>query len=435
MYELYPPEVVVLQDVLDNPAMAAVYERLVGALPANTPVRVVRDENLIELAVEEDWAGRCQRMGMPPPEGDPILMIGRMRWDKGWPDLLERTKARFPQFSEYMLQKLYGYDAFLFANCCLEGEAVRMNPKFICRPAWRLHLTWGCPHKCFYCGCTGIMTAMANLDQYRRKLDELVHKNPWELCWLYDDDAEGLALEPEYGGMKMLAEYFAATPEQYLIVHTKSANVDFLENLDHRGRTIMTWSLTGKTQSTLMEPKTGSMEERIEAAAKVQAWGYTPRFKFKPIVPVANWREELAEMIALVFERTRPDNITLFPLAWMGYPDLLKLADTELLDPWALREAQQAAEEMKGRQEGPFPHHVRKAIYEFCLQEIRKYDAEVPVALSTETTEMWRDLGPKLGSNVADYVCGCGPQVTPGLRKLTVNPWQVAEPVAVEPEE
>lgn len=435
MYDLRPPEIVVLDDVLDDPAMAAVYERLRGALPAQTLTQIVTDDELAELAVAEDWLSRCHRMGMPPPEGNPLLVIGRMRWDTHWPELLARTKERLPQLPQYMLQKLYGYDAFLFANCCLEGEEIRPNPKFICRPAWRLHLTWGCPHKCFYCGCTGVMTAMANLDQYRRKLDELVRKNPWELCWLYDDDAEGLALEPEYGGMKMLAEYFATTPEAYLVVHTKSANVDFLEDLDHRGRTIMTWSLTPRTQSTLMEPVTGSMEQRIEAARKVQAWGYTPRFKFKPIVPVVNWREEVAEMIAMVFERTRPDNITLFPLAWMTHADLMQAADTDLLDPWALRESEKAAEEMKGHQEGPFPSHVRKAIYEFCLDEIRKYDKEVPVGLSTETTEMWRDLAPKLGMNAGDYVCGCGPQATPGLRKLPVNPWHVAKPVAVEPEE
>ena len=433
MYKLAPPQVVVLQDVLDDPAMSAVYERLVGALPPQTPVRVICDEEIVDLALGEDWNAQCQRMGMPPPAGDPLIFVGRMRWDEKWPALQEQIKQRVPDAPMAMFHKLYGYDAFSYANFCQDAET---NPgNFgMCRPAWRLHLTWGCPHKCFYCSCTGVMTAMANLDQYRRKVQELVEKNPWELCWLYDDDAEGLALEPEYGGMKMLAEYFGTTPDRYLTVHTKSANVDFLRDLDHRGHTIMTWSLTGPTQSTLMEGRTGTTLERIEAAAKVQAWGYTPRFKFKPIVPVVNWREELAEMIRVVFERTRPDNITLFTLAWMGYPDLVKLADTDLLDPWAFKAAEKAAGEMAGVSTGPFPPHVRQTIYEFCIEEIRKYDREVPVALSTETVEMWKALGPKLGMSPGDYVCGCGPQVTPGLRKLSVNPFKIAVPVAVEPE-
>jgi len=118
-------------------------------------------------------------------------------------------------------------------------------------------------------------------------------------------------------------------------------------------------------------------------------------------------------------------------LAWMTYADLVKLADTSLIDPWALGEAEKAAEEMAGQSTKPFPHHVRKEIYEFALAEIRKYDQEIPVALSTESRPMWEEMGPKLGLDPTNYVCGCGPQVTPGLRKLPCNPWHVAEPVGL----
>jgi hypothetical protein len=431
MYDLRPPSLVVLQDVLDDPAMNDVYERLKAALPPETPVQVVTDDEVADLVVEQNWPGLCTRMGMPPPQADPILFVGRMRWDGKWQQWQDSITQRHPEAPLGVLNKLFGYDAFSYASFAVDaGKTPTVTG--ICRPAWRLHLSWGCPHKCFYCGCTGVMTAMANLDEYRGKLAELVEKNPWELCWLYDDDAEALALEPEYGGMQMLVESFGSTPDRYLTVHTKSANVDFLEHLDHRGHTILTWSLTGRTQSALMEARSGTMEERIAAAAKVVDWGYTARFKFKPIVPVIGWREELAEMIRLVFERSHPDNITLFTLAWMDYADLVKLADTSMIDPWALDAARDAAEEMGSASVRPFPHHVRQAIYEFAIGEIRKYDAEIPIALSTESPEMWRELGPKLGFDATNYVCGCGPQVTPGLRKLPVNPWQVAEPVGLE---
>ena len=431
MYSLNPPRIVVLQDVLADPAMSAVYERLRAALPAGTPVQVIGDDDLADLVRTENWPGICVRMGMPAPAADPILFVGKMRWDGQWPAWQERLKAQWPEAPLSMFYKLLGYDAFAYADFS-KDETSCDSPHGICRPAWRLHLSWGCPHKCFYCGLTGVMTAMANLDEYRANLAKLVERNPWELCWLYDDDAEALALEPEYGGMKMLAEYFGSTPDRYLTVHTKSANVDFLRDLDHRGHTIITWSLTGRTQSSLMEARSGTMEERIAAAAKVIDWGYTARFKFKPIVPVVNWREELAEMIKLVFERSRPDNITLFTLAWMGYQDLLKCVDTGMLDPWALEAAREAADTMGGTSVAPFPHEVRRTIYEFAVDEIRKYDREIPIALSTEDSAMWQALGPKLGCTARDYVCGCGPQVTPGLRKLSVNPWQIAAPVALE---
>jgi hypothetical protein len=433
MYDLRPPHLYVLRDVLEDTDMLEVFLRLRKGLPAGTPTHVVKEEELPDLAVAENWGARYVHMGMPPPAEDPILYVGRSRWDGNWPERQAEIKERLPEAPLRLLHRLFGYDAFSYAN---PGRASLCpgNPGGVCRPAWRLHLGASCPHKCFYCPFTGVMTATANLKEYRVKLQELVEKNPWELCWLYDDDAEALALEPEYGGMQMLVEYFASTPDRYLTVHTKSANVDFLEHLDHRGHTILTWSLTGRTQSELMEGRTGTTEERIAAAAKVASWGYTARFKFKPIVPVVNWREELAEMIRLVFEQTRPDNLTLFTLAWMDYETLLRLADTSLIDPWALDAARDAVEELGSRSVRPFPHHVRKTIYEFVIDEVRKYDKEVPMALSTESGEMWEELGPRLGFTGSDYVCGCGPLVTPGLRRLTQDPWDVATPEKVTAE-
>ena len=96
--------------------------------------------------------------------------------------------------------------------------------------------------------------------------------------------------------------------DRYFIIHTKSANVDFLRTVDHRGHTIPCWSLAARTQSTEMEALSGTTEQRIEAAAKCQDWGLPVRFKFKPFIPVRGWREEAREMIRLMFERTRPDH-------------------------------------------------------------------------------------------------------------------------------
>ena len=70
------------------------------------------------------------------------------------------------------------------------------------------------------------------------------------------------------------------------------------------------------------------------------------------------------------------------------------------------------------RPSAPFPHRVRAEIYNFYIDEIRKADPEIPISLSTESAEMWETLGPKLGFTPYNYVCGCGPQCVPGLKKL-----------------
>lgn len=430
MYSLKPPFVIVLDEVWNDPRMRARAERILKAVPANTHVETVSLEQLPEAAQRLGWHNDRRRMGTDPP-GDPALLLGVMRWDGKFQERMAAVKEVWPQAAGPWKAAL-GYDAFVWFDSSM--NELRPCDDHVCRPAWRIHLTNGCPHKCFYCSLGGIITIMMNVEEYISHLHELAQANPWEKTFLFEDDSEALALEPEYGAVEDLANYMAGTPDRYLLIHTKSANVDFLEDIPEaaRKRIIIVWSLTARTQSTLLEAGSGTMEQRIEAARKCHEWGITTRFKFKPIVPVRNWREELSEMIRLVFERTHPDLIALFTLCWMDYADLIKLVDVEMLDPVYLEAARQAAEEMAKTRVRPFPEWVRREIYEYCIDEIRRYDQELPVVICTESMAMWRELGPKLKCRPDNYVCGCGPMATPWLKHIAHNPWKVSHPVGVE---
>ena len=74
----------------------------------------------------------------------------------------------------------------------------------------------------------------------------------------------------------------------------------------------------------------------------------------------------------------------------------------------------------------PFPHPMREQIYRHYLAAIRRRDARIPVTLCTESLSMWQALGDQFGRTPADYVCGCGAGATPGLQRLTTNPWSDA---------
>jgi len=271
------------------------------------------------------------------------------------------------------------------------------------------------------------MVAGLNMTEYLQRLDRLMEATPWQLTYLVDDASDVLVYEPELNLFSAMVRFFGAKKDRYLVAHTKSANVDFLQSLPHRGKTIMCYSLSARTQSAQLEKKAGTTDERIAAARKCQAWGMPIRFKFKPIIPVRDWRDEAREMIRQVFDQTKPDNLSMTCLMWMGFEELASCMDLDLLDPKFVDAARQAAE--AGWKEGrlrPFPHAVRREIYEFYHREIRAIDAEVPLTLSTESLDMWRDLGPLLGVRPHTYVCGCGPCAVPGMKRLGQNPWQIA---------
>jgi hypothetical protein len=76
---------------------------------------------------------------------------------------------------------------------------------------------------------------------------------------------------------------------------------------------------------------------------------------------------------------------------------------------------------MKGARTGPFPHPVRKEIYRFLIREVRRWDLDVPLYLSTETREMWDELQEELGQDPRSYVCACSSVAVPGGR-LALSP-------------
>jgi len=192
------------------------------------------------------------------------------------------------------------------------------------------------------------------------------------------------------------------------------------------------WSLSGPTQSRQLEPLTGTTESRIEAARQCQEAGITIRYKFKPIIPVPDWRAEAEYCVDLALSRTRPDNLSLTHLMWMKVDALKACIGAENLAPDFLAAAEEAAEEMGDSRVAPFPHQKRAEVYRHYLAAIRERDADIPVTLCTESLDMWRELGEAVGTTPGSYVCGCGAGATPNLTTLETNPWTDAQPAAHE---
>jgi DNA repair photolyase len=427
MYTMTPPAVFVSDRVLrDEECM----QRLHAFMKATHAPdwEVVRDEDIPAMLERPVWKRTQGRAGARQQIFDPVFFFNTYRFDGKQEEVRKRIATANPGFDIGSLPDHFlGYHHFVWFNSGQAADHLKPNPQHVCRPCWRLNISPGCPHECAYCGLTGFMVVGLNMSEYLRQLDRLIAAHPWQLTYLVDDVSDVLACEPEMNLFSEMVRFFGTKEDRYLIAHTKSANVDFLNLLPHNGKTIMCYSLSAKTQSTQLEKVAGTTEERIEAARKCQEWGMPIRFKFKPIIPVRNWREEAHEMICTLFKRTKPDNLSMTVMMWMGFKDMAACIDLDLLDPKYVDAARKAADsEWKHEHLRPFPHEVRREIYEFYHREVRAIDAEVPLTLSTESLEMWRDLGPVLGVSPETYTCGCGPCAVPGLRELSSNPWKVA---------
>ncbi|MDP6114006.1 MAG: hypothetical protein QGG53_19265 [Planctomycetota bacterium] len=400
-------------------------ERVVAALRQPKEIITYNDDQLPEMILKDGLLRGRKAMGtLPEGPVDPILLFNTFRFDGP-----EKKKERLQALADGgvksgSLQPLVGAGAFHWfdANLCTD----KFKDDKVCRPCWRIHLQNGCIHKCSYCALGGLLVGMVNVEEYCQHLGDLIEKHPWQTTYLLDDDADPPGLEPELGCLGPLIEYFGTLDDRYLIIHTKTWNTEWMRDLKHNGNTIIVWSISGPNQSRQIEPDTGTTEQRIEAARIAQEAGYQIRYKFKPIIPVVNWREDASETIRLIFEETQPDVISLCCFMWMDVDEMKRRLPTELLDQDFLQAAEEGREEVKDTRAQPFPAWVRKEIYDHHLNEIRRHDREVPVSLSTENWKMWNEFSSKLGMNAVNYVCGCGPQSTPGHKKLTVHPFKIA---------
>ena len=422
MYELNPPAVFAHESVMDDPRYKARLESVVSALSVPIEPEIYRDEDLPELIKERRILANRVPMGSLEEIRDPIPLFNTFRFDG---QRAERSEWMKQQGVSNASAPLLGYGPFDWANYCLPADPHRHDK--VCRPCWRLHFQNGCIHRCHYCGFGGLLVPMVNVEDYIQNLAKLINAHPWQETYLFEDDADVPCLEPELGCLGPLIEFFGTLKDRYLIIHTKSWNFDWALDLKHNGNTIIVWSISAPTQSSVLEPKTGTTEQRIESARKCQEAGYIVRYKFKPIIPVRDWRVDASEAIRMIFAKTDPDVISLCCFMWMTIDDLKRRLDVSLLDPTYIAAAEAAVDEVADTRTKPFPEWVRAEIYEHHFNEIRKWNQKTPVSLSTENWKMWKRLESTLGLTALNYVCGCGPNSVPWRDKLQVHPFKIAK--------
>ncbi len=426
MYDL-KSKLFVHEDYTQFPDAAARVERIESAM--GQTARRFGDLDIPDLIEENGWAAlRSRYYGEQPdaPDPDVALMLARFEPSPHEQKVLDACgdNAQARAIARFML----GRGAFSFFTSGT-GDWTRPRRDHVCRPAWRLATMNGCPHRCAYCSLSGVHMAMVNLDLYAEHLRKLIENNPWESVYLFNDASDTLVLEPEIDNVKFFIDFFKTFPDRYFVVHTKSANVDHMLNHDHDRRCLGLWTVASPTAARLFEPGAPSTAERFEAIRKCYRAGYPVRIKFKPIIPVKNWREEAKELARGALDGIRPEVINLFTISWMSVDGLKRAFDVNELDPEIVAAAEAAKEEMKDQRVAPLPHETRAMIYDHFINEIRKIDPDVPITFSTETLDMWKEFGPRLGYKPTDYICGCGAQARPGCARLDQSPWAITKPV------
>jgi len=416
MYVIRPPAVFIHRRVeQDRRCLDRVTRMLTGIRHEGEPV-IVDDAGLNDVCEAHGWSNMAHlRTGETGRTTDPVIIFNTFTWASE-----EEHRAIVSRYPHLRHGYLSGNGAWTFRN----GRATLQTQSGVCTDAYELHSAWGCLHICDYCNVLDYLNIMVNLEQLVERFSSLVSENRWLKLWKYDNHTDTITFEPEYGASRLMVELFSRQQDQYLMMYTKSANVDHLLSLDHRGKTIVCWSMAPATQSRLIEKGSATTSQRIEAAAKCQNAGYTVRARFSPIVPVRGWREEVDAMLHELLSAVEPDVLTIDTLKWTEPTRVWSMFDRHLWDDeyaaYVDRFAAMAPEDRpypvlpNGKQ--LFPHEARVRMYRFFIDRIRELSPRARIAFCGETPEIWSEFQQEVGMTPQDYVCACGPTSVPGNR-------------------
>ncbi|MFW6118748.1 MAG: spore photoproduct lyase family protein [Planctomycetota bacterium] len=412
MFSIHPQRVYVSEEVRGLPEAARHTDEMIAAMQPDE-VHEVSMAQLDEVAASGIWTPPG-RWGEEPDGRDPDVVLTVARFLP--PEQEDALRERYPHLGYHDMYGLYHF----WRRPHGDPEWRREKRGIVCQAAWELHTVEGCPFRCAYCGRAAAMRVLVNIEEICERLPELFARAPAQRLYKWDNHSDIPCFEPEYDASRVFVERFAREEDRYLQIYVgKSADTDYLLDCDHRGHTILQWSVAGRSQTEHFENATDGMIERLDAARRLQEDGYIVRFRLSPIIPVKGWREENRELLEEMFARTEPDMVSLCPFGWMDVEEAEGCLEFDRLDPEFVEAMRGAAPFLRRRgfTNGgghPIPHDARYEMLSFLIDEIQRISPETLIALCLETEEMWAALGERIGQGPGRYVCNCGGHCTPG---------------------
>ena len=253
----------------------------------------------------------------------------------------------------------------------------------------------GCPYNCSYCflhtfyGRDEIVIydneedILAQVSDYMKRAERPLRIGTGEF-------SDSLALDKKTGLSRRLIKLFARQERHLLELKTKSAAVDHLLDLDHKGKTVFAWSVNPEKIVESDELGSVSLSDRIAAAKKCIKAGYPVAFHFDPIIFYPDWDKDYKKVVDLIFSKIDPGNIAWISLGALRYdPDLKNIIKERFPSSRIAFEKLEVGEDGKMRYLNPIRIEIFKKMHDL----IRSHSKKVYVYLCMENAEVWQASG------------------------------------------
>lgn len=276
-----------------------------------------------------------------------------------------------------------------------------------CPNYWHFSPYGFCPYGCKYCylaGTQGVkfsptVKIYVNLPEMVEEIDSITLKLGKPTAFYLGKLQDALALDPLTAYSIVLVPFFAEHPYARFTLLTKSTNINRLLKLEHKGHTILSWSLNPPEVSEIFEENVPSIEERLEAMNKSALAGYPIRVVIMPIIPLKGWQDIYSKFVRRLVNTIPLQRLTLGGIC--SYKAARALMENKLGSDNTISINLERVGLPDGRSR--YSTSLRDEMYKTIIKVAQELRPGLEVALCLEEDKLWKSNG--LESNIGR--CNC----------------------------
>ncbi len=268
-----------------------------------------------------------------------------------------------------------------------------------CPNYWHFSPYGFCPYGCHYCylaGTQGVwfsptVKIYLNLEEIQAEVDRQANRLGRPTAFYLGKLQDGLALDPLTGYARTMVPFFAGHRHARMVILTKCDEVENLLDLDHAGRTILSWTVNAPEVARLFEHNTPGVAARLDAMQRAAGAGYPVRAVLMPILPLAGWRETYGRFLAALLDAAPLSRITLGSIC--SYPQAKRLMELKLGRENAISTLLDCRQPKSGDGRLRFSRAAREEVYRGLVECIRRRRPDLEIGLCLEDEPMFAALG------------------------------------------
>ena len=177
-----------------------------------------------------------------------------------------------------------------------------------------------CLYDCRYCFLQGMYRSahyvlFINYEDFATAIEQTIQQLTTDTgssqpVWFFSGyDCDSLALEPLSGFIEYFLPVFAAQPNAWLEIRTKSTQIRALLRQPALENVVVAFSFTPTAIAAMLEHKVPSVAKRLQAIQSLQQHGWRIGLRFDPLLLHANYQQHYRELFDSVFQVCDPERL------------------------------------------------------------------------------------------------------------------------------